>query len=114
MKYLFEKTVTSYAIEIEDEDDFLALMDSESYATDHAAFKDGNDTLCAKLGRLDGVSGLEYNGHFGSFIYLDIDVENDRIGTKKEISRTITEHLEWCRTLEIVDHVKKRRENGGY
>jgi hypothetical protein len=106
----FEKTITSYCIAIEDDQLMLALEDSESYVTDNAAFADGNMTLCQKLDELDGVQDIDYNGHFGNHVFLSIEVDHDNAKTKRKISKVIEEHLAWCQTLEIVDHVKERRE----
>ena len=107
---VFEKTTTIYAIHIDD-DDFLALMDSESYATGDAAFKDNNKTLCDKLyDQVSGIWDIEYNGHFGANVYLNIEADSDTLQTKKKIDKIITEHLKWCRSLELVDFVKEQRK----
>lgn len=105
----FEVTRRSYAIEIEEER-FLDLLDSESYVTDNAALKSGSQTLCEKLGQLDGVDDVNYDGHFGSYIYLMIDDEDDTDDLKKKINDVIEEHLKWCSSLKKAWHVLKRRE----
>lgn len=109
MKYVFERVITSYIIEV-DPDDFIALLDSESYATDEAAYKSGNQPLSDKLDRLIGVNRVDYSGHYCNYINLDIDVEDDDPGMHQQICHIIEEHLKWCRSLELVDHVNKSRE----
>lgn len=104
----FEKTTTSYAIVVP-EGDFLYLMDSESYATDHAAYKKGQQSLSEKLDKLDGVFDVDYNGHFGAQIILTIDVEQDDAKLKRKIISIIKKHLKWCKSLELVDWVKDQR-----
>ena len=104
----FEATQKSYAIEIDD-DAFTALEDSESYVTNHAAFEKGNETLCDKLKPLPGVWDVEYNGHFGACIYMKIDLDEDSAKLRNKISKIIEKHLKWCQTIEVVEHVKKRR-----
>lgn len=104
MKFEFEITKRSYAIAIEDEA-FLNLLDSESYVSDNAAFKDGKDTLCAKLNALPGVSKVDYNGHFGAYVYIDIDDDEDKQKLKTQIARAIEKHLAWCAKLPKAQHV---------
>lgn len=105
----FSKTQTSYSISIDD-DDFLALLDSESYATDYAAYKKHTKSLYDKLEILAGVWDIDYDGHFGSQIILSIDVDEDTDELKETIINIIKEHLTWCKSLELVDWVKKKRE----
>ncbi|BCH33165.1 hypothetical protein MesoLjLc_50950 [Mesorhizobium sp. L-8-10] len=117
MALAFEVTCRSYAIEI-DRDKFLDLMDSESYATDSAAFKQGERTLAEKLDDISGVSDIEYNGHFGAAVYLSISADEDNYALRLQISETIEAHLQWCAKLPKVDHVVERRrrralEQGG-
>lgn len=104
MQFIVSKT--SYSIEIE-QNLFLNLLDSESYVTDHATYKDDNKTLCEKLGQITGVNDIEYNGHFGNFIYLTIDKDVDNKKTKDQISKIIEDHLEWCKNLEKITNTFK-------
>lgn len=104
----FEITRRSYSVEISD-DDFDALSDTESYATDHVALRDGNKTLSEKLDGLPGVSGTDYNGHYGSNVFFTIDAEDDKPKLHKRIERTILTHLKWCRRQKVIDRVKARR-----
>lgn len=95
----FEKTRTSYAIEI-DQDKFLALLDSESYVTDSAAYREaGAQSLFAKLIKTP-AEDVEYNGHFGCNVYLSLDVENDTDEVRAQIIGVINNHLDWCLTLD--------------
>lgn len=92
-----------------DQDSFLALLDSESYATDNAAYKDGNKTLHQQLEARTKATEVDYGGHSGSYVYFTLDVDVNTAETLAEIEAVIEEHLQWCKTLELVDHVKERR-----
>lgn len=105
----FTKTRSTYYIEI-DEAKFLRLLDSESYATNYAAFKAGSRTLGQKLDALPGIWNVDYNGHFGSAIHLSIDSGDDNAKTRRLINQVIDEHLEWCAGLDLVDHVANQRQ----
>jgi len=108
MKFDFEITTRSYAIAIED-DPFLDLLDSESYVTENAAFKEGQETLSSKLDALPGVSKTDYNGHFRAYVYLTIDDDEDKPALKTKIARIIEKHLAWCAKLPKAQHVIDRR-----
>jgi hypothetical protein len=104
-----EACYTRYSIEIA-HDDFVALEDSESYVTDNAAFKPGQQTLSEKLNALPDVSDVDYNGHFGAAVYLTMAVDVDTDFVFLSIKRIITAHLKWCKSLPIAPHVAKRRK----
>ncbi len=99
MKISFAITQRSYSVKIK-QDRFIDLLDSESHVTNHAAYESGYFTLCDKLSILPGVDGVEYSGHFGSYVFLTICDENDTPDLKTKIADTITEHLEWCKSLQ--------------
>lgn len=103
----FEITRRSYSVEISD-DDFDALSDTESYATDYVALRDGNKTLSEKLDGLPGVFDTEYDGHYGSNVFFTIDADDDKPKLHARIERTILSHLKWCRRQKPVDHVKTK------
>ena len=109
MPHLLEITRRSYAITIED-GPFLDLLDSESYVSDNAAFKVGKQTLSDKLDELPGVSGTDYNGHFGAAVYLTIDADEDKPKLHERISRIIDRHLHWCAKLPKAGHVVEKRQ----
>lgn len=93
----FEQTEISFAIEIPI-DAFNALEASESYRTDHAAFKNGQRTLCDKLE--DTPAGrIEYNGHFGNFIFFSMPAGDVTPANKLWITQIINDHLDWCLSL---------------
>lgn len=112
MALIFAKTRSSFAIEI-DRDKFLDLLDSESHVTGNAAYKVGRETLCQKLEQIDGVSGVEYSGHFGAAVYLTIESVSDTPDGREAIRSIIKSHLDWCRGLEKVAHVVEARKIGG-
>lgn len=108
MSMKLERITSRYAIEIE-ANSFLALLDSESYVTDSAAFKAGNQMLSEKLEKQTAAMRVEYNGHFGNYVYLDLNEEDNNEATHALITGIIEEHLTWCGSLPIQEHVKKRR-----
>ena len=76
----FEKTASDYTIEVSKED-MLAILKAERTVYDA--------TLCDKLEKIDGVSNVNYDGHFGAAIYLKLDTEHDNDATRHEITATI-------------------------
>ncbi len=108
MSLTFEITKRSYAIEI-DIDRFHDLADSESYVSGNAAFTRGKQTLCEKLDALPDTSDIEYNGHFGNFVYVTIDAEADTPELQAQIAQIIEDHLDWCATLPKAQHVIEER-----
>ena len=86
----FEITSKSYAIPIDDVDDFLAI---DKYEGD----QDASKCLYMTLERIDGIHSVDYNGHFGSYIYLTIEEEHDTKETHKKISDLITTQIELAR-----------------
>ena len=112
MKLSFEVTCRSYSIEIARKA-FLDLMDSESHVTDNAAYKPGAQTLCDKLGKLPGVSDVEYNGHCGASVFMTIAGEDDNDALKASITQTIETHLAWCAKLKKDKPLTAARKNPG-
>lgn len=51
-------------------------------------------TLLDKLNALPGVSGIEYNGHFGAAVYFDIDAEDDTAAAREGIRGLILTHID--------------------
>lgn len=88
----FLKAATSYQIEIPLEDMRLLLVTESALVAD-----DTFHPLYEKLRKLDGVSKIDYDGHYGANIFLMIDTVEDTPKTRQLISDTITQHLELCR-----------------
>lgn len=89
---------------------FLALLDSESYVTCNAAYKSGNQTLVERLGEETVVGTVNYDGHFGAQIIIEIDEDDFTPQNLATIEIVINDHLDWCQKLELVPHVRERRE----
>ena len=49
--------------------------------------------LVEELGKLNGVSNIEYDGHFGSAIYFRIDCDVDSFSLQKKVVKIIQKHL---------------------
>ena len=62
------RTRTTYAIEVP-RDKAIALFDLEPVS------------LLDRLMKVDGVSEVNYDGHFGPFVYVTIDAEDDTPAT---------------------------------
>lgn len=113
----FDALSTRYSVPIEDDARFLALLDSESYPTENAAFQQGpaafqqgRRTLSERLNRETPARETDYDGHFGPHIVFELDAEDDTAEVKVEIARIIGEHLDWCQTLPIRPDVAARRK----
>ena len=89
----FEITSKSYAIPIDDVDDFLAI---DKYEGD-IPYAESSRCLYLSLEKIDGVNSIEYNGHFGLYIYLTVEEEHDTKETHKKISDLIEEQLKLAR-----------------
>jgi len=76
-----ECTKKQYTIEV----DYLKI----STADWEGAFE---DYLHNKLEMLDGVTDVDYNGHFGNVVILNIDQEFDTPRLWQEIEEIITQH----------------------
>ena len=105
----FTTTSRTVSFEIEDDARFLALLDSESHATDNATFKPGNQTLYERLEHETKARAIEYDGHFGAQVMFIIEEEDFTPENLAEIEAVINLHLDWCQTLEVVEHVRERR-----
>ena len=82
----FEVVSTSYAMAIEDVDDYLAI---EKYEGD----QDASKCLYMTLERIDGIHTVDYNGHFGAYIYLTVETEHDTKETHDKIINLITNQI---------------------
>lgn len=76
---IFETTSTNYKIPLKAKE-FNNINDLENITSFN---------LFEKLNNIEGVSQTDYNGHFGSFIYLTIDKEFDTDKIRDKISLTI-------------------------
>lgn len=79
-------TNKQYAIEI-DVEDMLHLL-----RTEVDMFNE--DMLGEKLFELSGVENIEYNGHFGAYIYLTISTECDNEATWNQIKEIINKAID--------------------
>ena len=82
-----EKLATCYAINMHvDQFTRITARDNEepTYET----------TLCALLDKLDGVSNVDYDGHFGAVIYLTLNVDQDTVSGRAQVMRTIRGYLD--------------------
>ena len=82
---MFIKTATrtEYAIEVG------VKRLTEILAEDEAELRH-RETLSGRLDQIDGVDRANYDGHFGPFVFLRLDVENDNDETWAEIEQLIS------------------------
>jgi len=80
-----EVTSTQYAIAV-DVDDMLHILKNEGW------FK--VDRLHEHLSKIAGVEEVDYNGHFGAYIFLTISTDCDNEETWKKIKEIINEAID--------------------
>ena len=96
-----EATSTNYAIEIPNVDKFLAI---DKYELE----QDASDCLYLSLETIGGVNNIDYNGHFGSYIYLRLDITDDTPETWEAINKMIADQIEVAN--EFIRESKQREE----
>ena len=79
-------TMRSYCYEIE-EADYLAIEARDDECDEW------KETLCARIEALDGVSRVDYNGHFGANIFFNIDAVDDTHELNEKIILMITDWM---------------------
>lgn len=79
-----ECVAKQYTIEV----DLLKIMDSDSF---HENENEWDEILDQKLDKIKGVEDVDYNGHFGSYVFLTIETEFDTPELWLEIEKTIKE-----------------------
>ena len=89
-------TMRSYVYEME-VDDYTAIEHRDD-EMDH-----WEDTLCVRLEALDGVSRVDYNGHFGANIFFNIDTDDDTPKLRETIVRMIVDYVMASR-IEVADN----------
>ena len=78
-------SATSYSLDVSVKD-LLAIMDKDDKRSVTA-------NLWEKLSRIDGVTDVDYGGHFGPHIYLTIEIEHDNKNVWGSIYKTIKSYL---------------------
>lgn len=87
------RIATSYGVDISDAD-----MISLEKAERRGVLFPWNEHLCKQLLAINGISDVEYNGHFGASVYFSLDAEEDTPATHETIISLIRTHLDRCRT----------------
>ena len=79
---MFKREVTqrAYSIEVGIEG-LLALLERDKNYS--------KPSVCEMLEKIDGVWKVEYDGHFGPYVYLSVDVEDDTEETWAQIEAII-------------------------
>jgi hypothetical protein len=81
---------TTYVVALS-EADMLAILQADQETPRQVDF------LFGKLDGIDGVSGTDYDGHFGPKVWVTIEQAHDSAATRLEVARTIEEHIRLCR-----------------
>lgn len=93
----FTINAIGYCIDIPEKDFSKHLMGDERDSF-------GNrKPLYEKLGELDGVADVDYDGHFGPYVFLTIEKEHDTAETKRKIREIIKKHLSMKKVVDITD-----------
>ncbi len=86
MSFTTEKVSSNYTIEVTVEQMLAILARDNESATE--------DCLHTQLARIDGIEDtVEYDGHFGPFVFVTIRDEEDEPNTWETILQTIDEYL---------------------
>ena len=82
----FERSIvsTSYCVELA-VGEMVDLIKTEKY--------DDDENLVENLSLIEGVSDVDWNGHFGPIIYLTLELGNDTPWTWEEIYNCIDYHI---------------------
>ena len=84
-----EKCSPSYSIKIADIEDYSNICDY-----DGELFYEDNKQLWDRLEDISGVSDIDYNGHFGQYIWLTVEESWNSNGTWIEIFQTINDFIQ--------------------
>ena len=77
-----------YTIEV----DLMKIMDSDDY---HENQDNEDAVLYNVLSKLPGVDNVDYNGHFGPYVWVTIDARNDNAETWEAIEKLIQCSYDW-------------------
>lgn len=95
--YTCEVTQRSIAFEIAHED-YTAIekrdRDREDASDEAGNIWNYNEIyLSGILDHIEGVSDADYNGHFGSYVFFNLDAENDTPEKREEIKTLIVNYI---------------------
>ncbi|MHA6346387.1 hypothetical protein [Roseivivax sp. CAU 1761] len=88
-----ERARTAYSVEL-DVEDFLAITKAEddgriAYEETLSAPLEGIHPYTRHAAEVEGISAVEYNGHFGAAIHYTVDDENETEGTHAKVADII-------------------------
>lgn len=88
-----KKTSTNYCIELTKTNDILDILaiHTKDSKYDHEPDK---KSLRGRLDDIEGVDDVNYDGHFGNYIYLTLDANFDEYDTWKKIQDCVNNFLQ--------------------
>lgn len=85
MKYDWYAINISYSIEITPEQLQLICDHDHSWGT-------VPETLSGRIDALEGLRNTDYNGHFGPYIFVNIDFPDDTYQRREKIEKVINDY----------------------
>lgn len=89
-----ERTATSYAVEIDLTKMQHLLISEAIYTSDRVPTHEQLDVKLMEI----GCTKVDYNGHFGPYVYLTISYCDDTAAKRAEVLKLIQDHLAGLRT----------------
>lgn len=83
-----ECVARQYSIEV----DLRTIMDSDAYLENENKWE---SSLCHILEKIPGVTNVDYNGHFGPYVWLTIESHLDNEDTWETIMLSIHNSYNW-------------------
>lgn len=80
----WHQTKISYAVEMS-KDDFRSIMDY-----DDESFEKDYPSLFDMLLKIEGIEEVEYDGHFGPYLYLDISADASIEAVKQRVNDVLS------------------------
>jgi hypothetical protein len=87
---IFQCVEKRYAVEI-DVDAFLIITSIK-----YSDYQDDmiSPTLCDDLNKIPGLHNIDYNCHFGNYIYFTVSTDDDNEKLRKEVEDCIEKHIQ--------------------
>lgn len=91
-----EKLATDYGIEVTVEE-MKAIL---HYDWGCSIERYEGPTLCGRLNEIEGVSRVNYDGHFGPSVFLTLETNEDTPQKHEQIKTALQKHIKKCMSLK--------------